>query len=129
VQIPAAESTYAPPSANFQENNQDDSFMQTPAGDSEYVPPYASAPANDQDDPFEQIFTAENGYTSPDPLITPPQSSHDMSLPLESSEDIDDSNVRGHRRPRRIRTRTVDPVEGRREVDHNSRSRKIRRKH
>lgn len=31
--------------------------------------------------------------TSPDALITPPQSSNDTSHPLESNEDIDDSNV------------------------------------
>lgn len=49
-----------------------------------------------------QIFTADNGYTLSDattfPLITPPQSSEDTSLPLELSEDIDNPNVRGHRR-------------------------------
>jgi hypothetical protein len=85
-----------------------------------------------QDDPVMQISTADNGYTSPDaltfPLTTPPQSSEDTSLPLESSKYIDDCNMHGHRRTRWTRTRAADPVEGPREVDHNSKSQKTRRK-
>ncbi|TVY90852.1 hypothetical protein LAWI1_G005641, partial [Lachnellula willkommii] len=117
VQVPAADNVNAPPSASFQENNQDGSFVR-----SVHAPPYASSPANDEDDPFLQVSTANNGYTSPNgltfPLITPPQSSEDSSLPLESSEDIDQSNGRGHRRTRRTRKQVVI-------VD----ARKTRRKH
>ncbi|KAE8445148.1 hypothetical protein EG329_013644 [Mollisiaceae sp. DMI_Dod_QoI] len=83
--------------------------------------------ANNQDDPFMQISTTDNGYTSPDALITPPQSSNDTSHPVKSN-DIDDSNVRGHRRTRRTRTRAADPAEGLRDVDHESNVRKTRRK-
>jgi hypothetical protein len=61
-------------------------------------------------------------------MITPPQSSKDVSLPLESSEGIDESNKRGHRRARRTRTRVVDTVEEPREVDHKPNARKVRRK-
>ena len=102
---------YAPPSASFQEINQDKSFVQIPAADSVYAPPYAILPANDEHDPFMQVSTANNGYTSPDglafPFITPPQSSEATSLPLKSSEDIDQSNRRGHRRTRRTRKPVV----------------------
>jgi hypothetical protein len=101
----------APPSASFQEYNQDEAFAQIPAADSVYASPYAIFPANNENDPFIQASTANNGYSSPDgltfPLTTPPQSSEDTSLPLESSEDIDESNVRGHRRTRRTRTPVV----------------------
>jgi hypothetical protein len=117
-----------PPSAGFQENNEDESFVQTRTADSVHAPPYARennqddvslhVPATDivyappsacfheynQDDPIMQISTADNGYALPDaltfPLVTPPQSTEDISLPLESSEDIDDSHVRGHRSTR-----------------------------
>jgi hypothetical protein len=103
--VPAMDNVFAPPSASFQEINQDESFVQIPA------PPYAIFPANDEDDPFIQVSPANNGYTSPDgltfPFITPPQSSEDISLPLESSEDIDQSNGRGHRRTRRTRKPVV----------------------
>lgn len=77
-----------------------------------------------------QISTTDNGYTSPHAFITPPQSSNDTLHPLKSKEDIDDSDVRGRRRTRRIRTRTraADPVEGSREVDHESNLRKTRKK-
>jgi hypothetical protein len=104
-QIPATDNVYAPPSASFQEIDQDESFVQIPA------PPYTIFPANDEDDPFIQVSPANNGYTSPDgltfPFITPPQSSEDISLPLESSEDIDQSNGRGHRRTRGTRKPVV----------------------
>lgn len=53
--------------------------------------------------PSVQVSTANNGYTSPNGLTFPPQSSEDTSLPLESSEDIGQSNVRGHRRTLRTR--------------------------
>jgi len=88
---------------------------------------WTSFSANDQDDPFMQIST-DNGYTSPDALITPPQSSNDTSHALESNDDIDDSNVHGHRRTRRARTRAADAVEGTTEADQNSMARKTRRK-
>jgi len=115
-QIPATDNVYAPPPATFQAINQDESFVQIPA------PLYAIFPANDEDDPFIQVSTANNGYTSPNgptfPLLTPPQSSEDTSLPLESSEDIGQSNIRGHRRTRQTRKPVVI-------VD----ARKTRRKH
>jgi hypothetical protein len=110
VQYPSGGAN-APPSASFQEYNQDEAFAQIPAADSVYASPYAIFPANNEDDPFIQASTANNGYTSPDgltfPLTTPPQLSEDTSLPLESSEDINESNVRGHRRTRRTRTPVV----------------------
>jgi hypothetical protein len=97
-QIPATDNVYAPPSASLQEINQDESFVQIPA------PSYTIFPPNDEDKPFTQVSTANNGYTSPDgptfSPVTPPQS-EDTSLPLESREDIDQSNGRGHKRIRR----------------------------
>ena len=94
-QIPTTDNVYILPSAGFQEINQDESFEQIPA------PLYAIFPENDEDDPYIQVSTANNGYTSLNgrtfPLVTPPQSSEDTSLPLKSSEGIDQSNVRGHR--------------------------------
>jgi hypothetical protein len=42
------------------------------------------------------ISTADNEYVSTDAPITPPQSSIELSLP-QLSEDVDDSNARGHR--------------------------------
>jgi hypothetical protein len=66
--------------------------VQIPAADSVHAPPYASFPANNKDNPFMQISTASNRYASPDgltfSLITLLQSSEDISLPLELSEDI-----------------------------------------
>jgi hypothetical protein len=85
--------------------------------------------------PVQHILTTDNGYTSPDALtfsiITLPQLSNDVSLPLEPSEDIDDSNVilRGNRRTRRTRTRVVDNVEEPREVDYKYDARKTCGKH
>jgi hypothetical protein len=99
VQIPPAHSVYAPSSASFQENNLDESSVRIPAADSMRAPPYESFLANNQDDPFVHISTPDNGHNSPDAItfsvITPPQSSKDVSLPLESSEGIDESNIRG----------------------------------
>jgi hypothetical protein len=117
-----------PPSASFQENNEDESFVQTRTANCVRAPPYAQGNNQDdvslhvstadvvyappsayfqeynRDDPIMQISTADNSYASPDaltfPLVTPPQSTEDISLPLESSEDIDDSHVRGHRSTR-----------------------------
>jgi hypothetical protein len=110
-----------------------DSSPDVPAVDSVYAPPSASFQEYNQDDPIIQMSAADNGYTLPGalifPLTTPPQSLEDTSLPLESSEDIDDSNIRRHRRTRRTRSRAADHVEGPREADHNSKSRKTRRKH
>jgi hypothetical protein len=84
---------------SFPANDQYDSSGQIPA------PSYAIFPANDEDDPFIQVSTASNGYTSPNglilPLVTPPQSLEDTSLPL------DQSNGRGHRKTRRIRKPVV----------------------
>ena len=54
LHILAADSVYAPLSASFQENNQDESFVQTPAADSVYA---SGFPANNEDDPFMQIST------------------------------------------------------------------------
>jgi hypothetical protein len=94
-QTPATDNVYAPPSASFQEINQDESFVQIPA------PSYAIFPPNDEDNPFTQVSTTNNGYTSPDgptfSPVTPPQP-EDTSLLLESREDIDQSNGRGHKR-------------------------------
>ncbi|CAD6446942.1 e69ae59f-bc29-45bd-8069-c3230145b024 [Sclerotinia trifoliorum] len=105
-QIPATDNVDASPSATFQEINQDESFVQIPA------PLYAIFLENDEDDPFVQISPENNGYTSLDgltsPFITPPQSSEDISLPLEPSEDIYRINGRGYGRTRRTRKLIVD---------------------
>jgi hypothetical protein len=101
---------------SFSTNNHDDSFVQTPAADSVYAPPSASFQERNQDDPFTQISATDNRYT-------PPQSTEDTSLPFEPSEGTNDSHVRGHRRTRRS-TRAADPVEGPKEGDHNSKSRR-----
>jgi hypothetical protein len=81
-----------------------------------------------------QIPTADNGYASPDALlytpITPPQSSKDISQQLSVSavtkprEDVD-SNVHGHRRAHRARTRAADAIEGPREVVHTSKAKTV----
>ena len=113
----------APPSANFLGNNQVESFV---------APPYASVSANDQHDHFMQISTVDNGYTSPGApcsLTTLPQSSKAISLPPESSEGADDSNVHIDRTSRRIRTRATGPVEEPRNVNHQPNARKTRKKH
>jgi hypothetical protein len=118
-----------PPSASFPENNEGESFVQTRTADCVCAPSYAQENNQDdvslhvsaadivyapppsvcfqeynQDDPIMQISTTDNSYTSPDaltfPLVTPPQSTKDIPLPLESSEDIDDSHVRGYRSTR-----------------------------
>ena len=93
----------APPYA--QGNNQDDVSLHVSAADIVYAPPPSACfQEYNQDDPIMQISTADNSYTSPDaltfPLVTPPQSTKDISLPLELSEDIDDSHVRGYRSTR-----------------------------
>jgi hypothetical protein len=118
----------APPSTNFQKSDQDKSLIHTPAADSMHISSYATFPknnqdesstqiapannrytstflANNQDDSSLHVSTIDNGYTSTDAPITPPQSANDKSLLLKSSEDIDESNVRGHRRGRRTRKR------------------------
>lgn len=103
---------------------------------------WTSFAANNQESSV-QIPTADNGYTSSDALtytpITPPQSSKDISLPLKSQQlsvsavavqrkDVD-SNVYGHKRTRRARTRAADTVERPMEVSQNSSARKTRKKH
>jgi hypothetical protein len=101
---------------SFSANNQDESFVQIAAADSMYAPSSASFQEYNQDDPFIQIPTADNGYTSLNgltfPPITPPQSLEDTSLPLESSQDIDGSNVHGHRRTRRSTRATARERQG-----------------
>lgn len=113
---------------SFSPKNQDESCVQIPAADSVHAPPYASFSTRNQDDPSMQISTTDNGYALPDALITPPQSSKTTSHPLKSSENIQDSNVRDHRRTRRTRTRAADPAESLRAVDHESNVRKTRKK-
>lgn len=92
--------------------------------------PYVNFRANNQDDPLVQTSSADIEYTLFDALtfsiITLPQSSKDILLSLESSENIDESNVGGYR-SRRTRTRVVDTVEKSREVDHKPSARKSRR--
>jgi hypothetical protein len=89
------------------------------------------------------ILTADNGNSSPDALIhtpiTPPQSSKDVSLPLEpqqlsgsvvteAREEVG-SNVHGHRKTRRVRVRTASTAAGPSEADPKSNARRSRRKH
>lgn len=124
------DSVYAPQDSNAQGNNQDDSSVYISNVDSVYAPPGTIFPVTYQDDSL-YISASDNIYTAPDATyfeISPPQLSNDISLALESSQNIDDSNVRGYRRTRRARTRTADLVEGPREV-HKSKVRKGRRKH
>jgi hypothetical protein len=93
---------------------------------------------NGEGDP---ITPTDNRYASPDALtynpITPPQSSKDVSVPLdpqqlsvptvtEPREDVD-FNTRGNRKTR-ARTRHAVVVEGPREVIDNSKSRKTRKR-
>jgi hypothetical protein len=47
--------------ASFQENNLDESFVQIPAADSVYAPPYANFLKNNQDNPFMHILLLGNG--------------------------------------------------------------------
>lgn len=105
-----------------------DSSVQIPATDNVSAPPSASF--DNQNKSFVQISAADTVYTVPDvvtsPLISPPQSSEDTSLPLESSENITRPGVHGHRRTRRTRTRVVDTVEEPRAIRN---ARKSRRKH
>jgi hypothetical protein len=91
-------------------------------------------------DPSMQIATTDDKYASPDALtytlITPPPSSKDVSVPLESQQlpvptvteprDDVDFNTRDLRKPR-ARTRHA-VVEGPGEVVDNSKSRKTRKR-
>jgi hypothetical protein len=88
VDVPATHHVYDPPSTSFQVNYQEGSSVHVPAADSLYA----------EDDHFNN---SADDLTFPP--ITPPQSSEYTSLPLESSEDIDQSNGRGHKRTRRTR--------------------------
>jgi hypothetical protein len=92
VDIPAAHNVYDLPSTSFQEDYQEGSSVHIPAADSVYV----------EDDHFN---TSADDLTFPP--ITPPQSTEGTSLPLESSEDIDQSSGRGHKRTRRTRKQVV----------------------
>ncbi|MCJ1399897.1 hypothetical protein MMC11_003100 [Xylographa trunciseda] len=100
---------------------------------------------NDEVDPTYQLLKeswTDNGYASPDTQIynpiTPPQSSKDVTVLLESQQlsvptvtepggNID-LNVRGHRKTR-ARTRQAIAVEGPRDVDYKPKSRKARTKY
>jgi hypothetical protein len=92
--------------------------VQIPTADGVYDPQYAS-------------LLVDNGYTLLDalifPLISPPESLEDTLLPLESSKDIAESNVRGHMRTRQTQTRVI--LEEPREVDYKYSTRKTHRKH
>lgn len=96
---------------SFSANNQDDSFVDIQEGSSVHIPAADSVYAED-----DHFNTSADDLTFPP--ITPPQSSEGTSLPLESSEDIDQSNGHGHKRTRRTRKQVVI-------VD----ARKTRRKH
>lgn len=102
---PSSRASY-PPSASSQENNQYESFVQTRAADRVYVSPYPSPQGNNQDDSSLHVPAADIVYAPHDALtflpITPPPSTEDTSLPPVSSEDIDDSHVRGRKRTRSI---------------------------
>jgi hypothetical protein len=63
-----------------------------------------------------QVSTADDGYNPDtshvhnyDPPVTPPYSSEDVSLPLESHEGVDDSNIRDHTKTRQPKSRTDNP--------------------
>jgi hypothetical protein len=101
---------------------------------------WTNSTANSQDFAM-QIAPTHNGYAPPDAPtynpITPPLSSKDVSVPLESQqlsvpavteprEDVE-FNTRGHRKTR-ARTRHAVVVEGPREVVDNSKSRKTRKR-
>lgn len=100
--------------------------------------------AYDDEDPTDQLLRESwtvNGYASPDAQtynpITPPQSSKDVSVPLESqqlsvpavTEPVEnvDLNARSHRKTR-ARTRHAVALEEPREVD-KTKPRKTRTKH
>ncbi|KAE8440665.1 hypothetical protein EG329_006844 [Mollisiaceae sp. DMI_Dod_QoI] len=99
---------------------------------------------DDEVGPTDQLLReswTDNGNASPDAQtynpITPPQSSKDVSVPLESQqlsptiaepmEDVD-VNARGHRKTR-PRTRHAVAIEGPKEVVDNSKPRRTRTKH
>ena len=103
---------------SFSANNQDDSFVDVPAAHNMYNPPSTSFQENYQEGSSVQIPAANSVFAEDDhfnisaddltfPLVTPPQSSEGTSLPLESIEDIDQSNGRGHKRTRRTRKQVV----------------------
>ncbi|KAH9217719.1 hypothetical protein DL95DRAFT_406420 [Leptodontidium sp. 2 PMI_412] len=86
------------------------------------------------------IAPTDNRYASPAPTcnpITPPQSSKDVSVPLEAKQqsvptvtearEHVDFNARGHRKTR-ARTRHTVAVEGPREAVDNNKSRKTRKR-
>jgi hypothetical protein len=100
---------------------------------------------DDEVDPTDQLLReswTDNGYALPDSQtyspITPPQSSKDVSVPLESQQlsvptvtepgGNVDLNARGHRKTR-ARTRHAVAVEGPREVVHKPKPRKARTKY
>ncbi|KAF7859680.1 hypothetical protein EAF04_008759 [Stromatinia cepivora] len=99
---------------------------------------------DDEAGPTDQLLRESwtyNGYASPDAEtynpITPPQSSKDASVPLESQQlsaatvtepgENVDLNAHGQRKIR-ARTRHAVAVEGPREVDHKPKPRKARTK-
>ena len=108
-------------------------------------PPDGSNDAyDDEAGPTDQLLReswTDNGYASPDAEtynpITPPQSSKDATVPLESQQlsvatvtepgENVDLNAHGQRKTR-ARTRRAVAVEGPREVDHKPKPRKARTK-
>lgn len=92
------------------------------SSDYEYGPTDTALGYDPTDRP--QVLTTDDGYNPDtshaqnyDPPVTPPYSSENVSLPLESHESVDDSNTHGHRRSRRSRV----PID-------NSKARKTRRR-
>jgi hypothetical protein len=97
---------------------------------------------DDEVDPTDQLLReswTDNGCASPDTQtynpITPPQSSKDVSVPLEPQQlsvtepgGNVDLNAHSHRKTR-ARTRHAVAVEESREVDHKTKPRKTRTKH
>lgn len=110
------------------------------SGDNTQTPPDVPTSAQQlSNDSLVSISSGPNGYALPDAQtynpITPPQSSKDASVLLESQqlsvpavtesrEDVD-FNTRGNRK---TRARTRHAVEGPREVVDNSKSRKTRKR-
>ena len=83
------------------------------SSDYEYGPTYTALGYEPTDGP--RVLTTDDRYNPDapyaqnyDPPVTPPYSSGNVSLPLESHEDVDNSNTHGHRRTRQSRSPADD---------------------
>ncbi|KAF4629826.1 hypothetical protein G7Y89_g8319 [Cudoniella acicularis] len=105
-----------PPSACFHEHNQDDSYMQIPAADDVYAPPSPASRSTIKMSPLCKLLLriVSKKTISTTPLCKSPlRTMYTLRLPPVSRSTIRDGPFM------QIYT---DPVEGPREIDHNSKS-------